>query len=90
MCKDERGIPTGKRQSPGFCEIAKRLLDDFGKAVQAVLALHEQQFLAIVEGDSDAGRFDLLIHEALENKQNAKYAYLSHLDVHGCSSIKQL
>jgi hypothetical protein len=26
----------------------------------------------------------LLIHHALERKQNTKYAYLNHLDVHGC------
>jgi hypothetical protein len=88
MCREEHGIPIGKRQPPAFCETAKRLLDDFGTAVQAVLVLHEQQFRTIVEGDSNAGRFDLLIHEALENKQNAKYAYLNHLDVHGCSSNK--
>jgi hypothetical protein len=74
------------RQSARYCETAKQLLDTFGQAVQQVLVLHEQQFLAIVEGDTEANRFDLLIHEALEQKQNAKYAYLSHLDVHGCSS----
>ena len=89
MCREECGTPTRKRQPPAYCEAAKRLLDDFGKAVQAVLALHTQQFQAIVEGDSNAGRFDLLIHEALENKQNAKYAYLNHLDMHGCSSINK-
>jgi hypothetical protein len=89
MCAEERGLSSGQTESPAFCETAKRLLDEFGTTVQAVLALHEQQFLAIVEGDSNAGRFDLLIHEALENKQNAKYAYLNHLDAHGCSSIKQ-
>ena len=89
MCKDECGIPTGARQSALYCEAARRLLDDFGKAVQAVVALHERQFLSIVEDDSDAGRFDLMIHQALENKQNAKYAYLSHLDAHDCSSINK-
>jgi hypothetical protein len=26
-----------------------------------------------------------LIHDAMENKQDAKYAYLNHLDIHGCS-----
>ncbi len=67
------------------CIIARDLLDNFGKAVHAVLVLHEEQFLAIVEGDAEAGRFDLLIHEALEHKQNTKYAYLMHLDRHGCS-----
>src|SRR5882724_2451883 len=73
-------------QSVVYCETARRLLDMFGEAVQAVLILHEQQFLAIVEGDSNASRFDLLIHDAMETKQTAKYAYLNHLDSHGCSS----
>jgi hypothetical protein len=69
------------------CETAKRLLDEFGEAVQRVLVLHEQQFIAIMGGESNAGRFDLLIHEAMEQKQNAKYAYLNHLDAHRCSPI---
>ncbi|MDP9055394.1 MAG: hypothetical protein M3N93_14010, partial [Acidobacteriota bacterium] len=55
--------------------------------VQEVVSLHEQQFHAIVDGDSNAGRFDLLIHDANEKKQNAKYAYLNHLHRHGCSSV---
>ncbi len=71
-----------------YCEAAKLLLDAFGRAVRNVTVLHEQQFLTIVEGDTDAGRFDLLIHEALEQKLNAKYAYLNHLESHGCSNIK--
>ena len=37
-----------------------------------------------MEHDSEAGRFDLLIHEANERKLNAKYAYLNHLKTHGC------
>jgi hypothetical protein len=75
-----------QHQSTAYCETAERLLAKFGQAVQGVLALHEQQFRAIVEGDSEAGRFDLMIHEAVEDKQNAKYAYLTHLDLHRCSS----
>jgi hypothetical protein len=67
-----------------YCETAKVLLDDFARAVRSVTVLHEQQFRTIVEGDPDAGRFDLLIHEALEQKQNAKYAYLNHLESHAC------
>jgi hypothetical protein len=71
-----------------YCESAKLFLDAFAHAVRSVTLLHEQQFRTIVEGDPDAGRFDLLIHEALEQKQNAKYAYLHHLESHGCSNIK--
>jgi len=86
MCKQENGKKGNKPPDQILhCETAKRLLDAFGEAVKAVLVLHEEQFLAIVAGDSDAGRFDILIHEALEQKQNAKYAYLQHLDKHGCS-----
>ena len=71
-----------------YCEGAKLLLDAFAQAVRNVTLLHEQQFRTIVEGDPEAGRFDLLIHEALEQKQNAKYAYMNHLESHGCSNTK--
>jgi hypothetical protein len=73
----------------GYCEEAKRLLDGFGQIVQELIKLHESQFLAIVDEDPDAGRFDLLIHEANEKKQNAKYAYLTHLTYHGCSQSNE-
>ena len=69
-----------------YCEVARRLLDAFGEAVQELVQLHEHQFLAIVEGDSDCSRFDALIHMANERKYRAKYAYLQHLETHGCST----
>ena len=83
--------PKPKRQtdkSQSFCAEGRRLLDAFGEAVQELVKLHEQQFRAVVEGDSTANRFDLLIHDANEKKQNAKYAYMNHLGLHGCSSTK--
>jgi hypothetical protein len=69
-----------------YCEQRRQLLDAFGEAVQDLVKLHEQQFLLVVEDDLNAHRFDLLIHDANEKKQNAKYAYLTHLEQHGCSS----
>jgi hypothetical protein len=69
------------------CAESARLLDGFGRAVQELMRLHEQQFQAIVAGDSAANRFDLLIHEANEKKQNAKYAYMAHVEHHGCAGI---
>jgi len=60
-------------------------LDGFGIAVHELLSLHEQQFAAIVNGESDSERFDLLIHMANEKKQAAKYAYLHHVETHGCT-----
>jgi hypothetical protein len=69
------------------CAESARLLDAFGRAVQELMRFHEQQFQAIVAGDSAANRFDLLIHEANEKKQKAKYAYMAHVEYHGCAGI---
>jgi len=66
------------------CEEHNRLLDEFGQAVQRLLELHQQQYRAIVDGESECQRFDLLIHVANEEKQSAKYAYLRHVEAHGC------
>jgi hypothetical protein len=52
-----------------------------------VITLHEDQFRAVLAGDEDSGRFDDLIHMANERKREAKYAYLHHLEIHGCSRI---
>ncbi len=78
--------PAAIRSDKHGCEEHKRLLDEFGETVQELLRLHEQQFQAIVEGDSESYRFDVLIHMANEKKQTAKYAYLRHVEAHGCSN----
>jgi hypothetical protein len=70
--------------STAYCEEARRLLDEFAQAVRELVQLHELQFLAIVEGDPDCGRFDVLIHMANERKMQAKYTYLHHVEEHGC------
>ena len=84
------GIMDSGRQvansGPVFCSQSRHLLDAFGEAVQELVLLHEQQFLATVAGDPDSDRFDLLIHMANEKKHAAKYAYLLHLEEHGCST----
>jgi hypothetical protein len=80
------------KSGPAFCLESRNLLDAFGETVQELLLLHEQQFQATVAGDQDSDRFDLLIHMANEKKHVAKYAYLRHLETHGCSkydAIKQ-
>jgi hypothetical protein len=86
MCQDDPGLKQKNQTSQPrvYCDEARRLLDQFGQAVQELVKLHEEQFLAVVEGDSGANRFDLLIHDANERKQNAKYAYMAHLDAHRC------
>ncbi len=86
MCEEGAKQNGQSQRSTGYCETARQLLEAFGEAVQRVVSLHEQQFHAIVDSDPDAGRFDVLIHDANEKKQNAKYAYLNHLHRHGCAS----
>ena len=81
MCSTDslkKGIAAG-------CFEHNRLLNEFGNAVRDLLALHKQQFQAIVEGDVECSRFDLLIHMANEQKHASKYAYIRHVEQHGCS-----
>ena len=84
--------PTKENAAPSRsgCEEHNRLLDGFGAAIQELLRLHENQFLAIIEGDTEGHRFDILIHMANEKKQLAKYAYLRHAEAHGCSDINAI
>ena len=84
---DRNAITADRKSGAVVCEEARGLLNSFGEAIQNVLLLQEQQFHAVVQGDESAYRFDLLIHEANHQKQNAKYAYMMHLHQHGCSPM---
>jgi len=46
------------------CEEHFGLLADFSAAVRELMDLHEQQFRAIVQGDTECSRFEVLIHMA--------------------------
>ena len=72
-----------------YCEEARRLLDASGETIHELGQIHQQQFEAVVEGDLDSTRFDLLIHMANEKKYAAKYAYLTHVEDHGCSTFHE-
>ena len=84
------GLPA-KKEGSSFgsagCPDHARLLDHFGAVVRDLLDLHQQQFQAISAGEAESERFDILIHMANERKQSAKYAYLRHLEEHGCSKL---
>ena len=72
-----------------YCHHAKTLLDDLSDAIRDLVKLHEEQFQSLVGGDLDSSRFDPLIHMANERKHEAKYAYLHHLETHGCSKLDE-
>ncbi len=67
-----------------YCDEKKRFLAAFTTAARELIEVQEQQLRAVLEGDPDFARFDLLIHMAAEKKQQAKYAYISHVDAHRC------
>jgi len=73
--------------SLAFCREAKELLEIYGLAVHELVCLHREQFESVIGGELDSIRFDDLIHMANERKHEAKYAYLHHLDTHGCSTL---
>jgi hypothetical protein len=47
-------------------------------------ALQNQQTQAVIAGDPDFTRFDVLLHIAQEKKEMAKYAWMGHIEAHQC------
>ena len=75
---------AGRIPKIGFCKEKNRLRGDFLRAIHEVNALQSQQTQAVILGDPDFSRFDLLIHMAQEKKERAKYAWIAHVEVHHC------
>jgi len=59
-------------------------MEDFLAAATDLVTVHNEQVQALIENDPEFSRFDLLIHLAAERKRKAKYAYIAHLEQHGC------
>jgi hypothetical protein len=66
-----------------LCVERRRLLEAFTETVHQVMLLQQQQVTDILN-DDDISRFDLLLQMANEKKEQAKYAYLQHVEKHGC------
>jgi hypothetical protein len=85
------GMPRDMHETTGeaagseipLCLEKRRLLEAFTEAVHEAMLLQQQQVTDIVN-DDDFSRFDVLLHMASEKKQQAKYAYLQHVEKHGC------
>ena len=65
-----------------LCPECRVHLNAFVEAVREVMRLSQLQVEALLQNESDPHRFDLLIHDAGERKQNAKYSYMAHLESH--------
>ncbi|HUO29142.1 MAG TPA: hypothetical protein VMU80_07995 [Bryobacteraceae bacterium] len=69
----------------GGCAEKERLEREFLETVRELIALHSQQTKAVIEGDAEFSRFDLLIHVANDRKEWAKYSLIAHIESHGCA-----
>ena len=68
----------------GYCAEKKQLMNEFLQAIHELGAVQAQQARALIDGDLDFSRFDVLIHMANEKKDWVKYALLSHVEQHHC------
>ena len=82
----QREMPTQYRRIPeiGFCQEKNRLQRHFLQKIRELNALLADQTKAVIEGEPDFNRFDILIHMAQEQKEMAKYAWIAHVESHGC------
>jgi len=66
------------------CVEKRRLVKALTEGIQDMIMLQQQQIDAVIHDDPDFSRFDLLLHMSAERKQQAKYAFVEHLEKHGC------
>ena len=69
----------------GFCEEKQELTDLLLDAIHELTVLHAQQTRAVIDNDQDFPRFDMLLRLAQEKKDNAKYAWIEHVESHRCA-----
>lgn len=67
-----------------FCMERTRLQSELLSAIREVSALLSQQTQAVIDGDPEFARFDILLQMAQQRKEMAKYAWISHVESHHC------
>jgi len=66
------------------CWQRTRLQNEILESIREVSALLSQQTQAVIDGDPDFGRFDILLQMAQQRKEAAKYAWIAHVESHQC------
>ncbi len=72
-------VPQNRR-----CEEKQRLMDAFLEAIHELNALQTEQIQAVIAGDSEFSRLDILLQLAQQKKDRAKYEWIAHLEEHHC------
>jgi hypothetical protein len=83
MAQEGRG-DSAEVPKTGFCEEKKRFLKEFLDAIHELVEMQSQQTQAVIDGDPDFTRFDVLLHMAHDRKEQAKYALMAHIEAHRC------
>lgn len=68
----------------GLCVEKQHLMEELMAAIREILLIQQQQFNSVVHNDPNFARFDILLEMANSRKRQAKYAYLNHVEMHGC------
>jgi hypothetical protein len=71
-------------QQIAYCGEKHRLINEFLATNHVLIDLQNQQVQSVIEQDTDFARFDDLIHVAKEQKDQAKYALIAHVEEHHC------
>ena len=84
MSREPESQPGRPIPETGYCEEKNRLLNEFLKKIHDLNTLQAAQTQAVIDGDTDFNRFDVLLHMAQEKKESAKYAWMAHVESHRC------
>jgi hypothetical protein len=86
-CLSSKDKPAQADSAFFACEERNRLLNAILDAIRELNSLQSDQVQAMIGGDPEFRRFDLLIHLAQERKEKAKYAWIEHVESHNCGGL---
>jgi hypothetical protein len=69
---------------PWICQEKLRLAHAFLQALRSVMHLQDEEATRLVRGAAGLDRFDLAIQRARERREEAKLAYMLHVNLHEC------
>ena len=86
LCEDLRREERSAQPIPeiAFCEQKLALRREFLLAIRKVAHLQAQQIRAVIDSDPNFEGFDALLHLAQQRKEQAKYAWIAHVEAHHC------
>ena len=84
MIRNRSDVRQYSNQAAYDCAERQRLASDFTSALRDLVDLQNDQIRAVIKHDPDFARFDILLHLAVQKKQETKYALMKHMEAHGC------